>query len=313
MSKENVHFEVSSSLKSIVGKDLITDDFVAVFELVKNSIDAGATKIDVVFELGDESPSIWVVDNGKGMSESDIRKKWLFVGYSAKREGTEDKVAKSYAGNKGVGRFSCDRLGKILTIQSKVKGEKEINLLSVNWLDYERDSKRKFTDVDINYEKREAFTGPENIQIGETGVIIQIAELRDLESWKRPKLEKLRRSLAKLINPFGKESDGVEIKISCERELEEDQSRIENDEFPIVVNGVVENDILEVLEQKSARIRVTISDGGELVTELRDRGELIYKISEPGEGDVELLKDSNFSADIYFLNFSAKTTFSEFR
>lgn len=309
MSKEKVHFEVSSSLKSIVGKDLITDDFVAIFELVKNSIDAGATKIDVIFELEGDTPSIWIVDNGKGMSEADIRNKWLFVGYSAKREGTEDKVAKSYAGNKGVGRFSCDRLGKNLTIQTKVQGKREINLLSVNWRDYERDSKKKFTDIDINYEKREAFTLPENIQIGKTGVVIQITDLRDLESWKRPKLEKLRQSLAKLINPFGEMSDGVQIIVFCERELEEDQSRLEKSEFPVVVNGVVENDILEVLEQKSARIRVAISEAGRLVTELRDRGELIYKISEPVEGELGLLKDSKFRADIYYLNTSAKTTF----
>lgn len=36
-------FKTSSGIKSIVGKDLITDRYVAIFELVKNSYDARAT------------------------------------------------------------------------------------------------------------------------------------------------------------------------------------------------------------------------------------------------------------------------------
>ena len=36
---EPLTFKVSSSLKSVIGRDLITNDFVAIFELVKNSFD----------------------------------------------------------------------------------------------------------------------------------------------------------------------------------------------------------------------------------------------------------------------------------
>ena len=32
---ELLSFEISSALKSVIGKDLITNDFVAIFELVK--------------------------------------------------------------------------------------------------------------------------------------------------------------------------------------------------------------------------------------------------------------------------------------
>ena len=50
-----VKFKVSSGLKSIIGRDLITNDFVAIFELVKNSFDARATKVRVVFDLEERS------------------------------------------------------------------------------------------------------------------------------------------------------------------------------------------------------------------------------------------------------------------
>ena len=39
---EELYFRVSSGLKRIIGRDLITNEFVAIFELVKNSFDAGA-------------------------------------------------------------------------------------------------------------------------------------------------------------------------------------------------------------------------------------------------------------------------------
>ena len=37
-------FRISSHLKDIIGRDLVTNQFVAIFELVKNSFDAGAKK-----------------------------------------------------------------------------------------------------------------------------------------------------------------------------------------------------------------------------------------------------------------------------
>ena len=118
----DMKFRISSGLKSIIGRDLITNDFVAIFELVKNSFDAKATHVKIVFDLENkENAAIYIADNGKGMSDVDIRDKWLFVAYSAKKSGEEDRDAKRvYAGSKGVGRFSCDRLGRTLVLESKL-------------------------------------------------------------------------------------------------------------------------------------------------------------------------------------------------
>ena len=124
---EQMQFKVSSALKDLVGKDLITNDNVAIFELVKNSYDAYATKVEIKFSDNE----IVIADNGKGMSFDDLKNKWLFLGYSAKKDGTEDadndvkqksyrdKIKRHYAGAKGIGRFSCDRLGKRLSLTTK--------------------------------------------------------------------------------------------------------------------------------------------------------------------------------------------------
>ncbi|WP_369345768.1 ATP-binding protein [Asaia prunellae] len=42
-------FRISSRLKDIIGRDLVTNEYVAIFELVKNSFDARATSVDIEF------------------------------------------------------------------------------------------------------------------------------------------------------------------------------------------------------------------------------------------------------------------------
>jgi HSP90 family molecular chaperone len=121
-------FRISSALKNIIGRDLITDDYIAIFELVKNGFDAHANRVDIYFEnIYTSNPKIIIVDNGKGMNYDDLINKWLFVAYSAKKEGTEDDSydyrdsiysKRFFAGAKGIGRFSCDKLGKVLYLET---------------------------------------------------------------------------------------------------------------------------------------------------------------------------------------------------
>ena len=46
---DKLQFKISSALKDLVGKDLITSDNIAIFELVKNSYDAYADHVVITF------------------------------------------------------------------------------------------------------------------------------------------------------------------------------------------------------------------------------------------------------------------------
>ena len=55
---KELDFKISSGLKNIIGKELITNDLIAIFELVKNSYDANASSVKIVFLFQNNSSII---------------------------------------------------------------------------------------------------------------------------------------------------------------------------------------------------------------------------------------------------------------
>lgn len=307
--KNNLKFRISSGLKNIIGRELITDDFIAIFELVKNAFDAYATEVDIIFESSESTINkIIIIDNGKGMDYSDIINKWLFVAYSAKQDGTEDddyrnKIRKYYAGAKGIGRFSCDKLGAILRlITTKDSQEAETQELVVDWEKFEQDVKEEFINISVQHQILP--TNPSKFPHGTT---LEIANLRSDSVWDREKILKLKSSLSKLINPF-ENTDKKPFKISITAELFKNiDSQYDNDKDKI--NGVVKNNILDILSWKTTKITSYISnDGKNLVTELSNNGEWLYKISEVNT-EYNLLHD--IYVELYFLDQRAKLNFTK--
>jgi signal transduction histidine kinase len=319
MESKRLHFDVSTGLKSVLGSELITDDEVAIFELVKNSFDALATHVDIAFE----DNSITISDNGHGMSLEDIEHKWLLVAYSAKREESERKDFRQsianrrhYAGSKGIGRFSSDRLGREVVLQTRAKGENRapVHQITVNWDRFERDPQRLFQSVGVDYAELKQFDLPIGVDRLTHGTVVRVRKAR--ERWDRVKILRLKSALAKLINPFGAPADGFTIAIVAPAENDEDREEIKrfksSDDGPppnSLVNGPVGNFIFEALKQKTTFVDVNVSgDGAFLESKLTDRGELIYSIREPNP--YRQLRGSGVNCQIYFLNTSAKQTFA---
>ncbi|WP_052956209.1 ATP-binding protein [Photobacterium angustum] len=314
--QDPLHFEISSALKSVIGRDLITNDFIAIFELVKNSFDANANNVDLVFEdNNDVINKILIIDNGKGMNYEDLVNKWLFVAYSAKKDGTEDNSSsRVYAGNKGVGRFSCDRVGGKLKLQAKSLSDNLIHILNIDWGKFEENAKTKFENIDVKYSTSSDFDLPKGISSPKSGVVLEISDLREPSSWDRKKLQRLKGNLAKLINPFGSLDSKTKLNMICQREKKADENLKKEYksnpelEIPVLINGLVTNNIFDVLKDKTTSLSVVLDKNGHFVTTLIDRGELIYKIQESAQL-YPLLADSEFSCQLFSLNQSAKSLF----
>ena len=295
-----MQFRVSAELKNILGRDLITSPDIAVLELVKNSYDAHASKVEITFD--DDYLSI--ADNGKGMSKKDLIDKWLFVAYSAKSDGTEDqnyrdKFKRHYAGAKGIGRLSCDRLAKNLVLTTRSAEENETEVLHVDWSRFELRKQTEFDTIDIPHETFDSI--PAFPLSSPTGTILEFTGLHLF--WTRDDIKRLRKSLEKMINPFSGTDDDFQIEIIAPKMKEEDAKTESPHE---VVNGVIENSIADVLKLKTTEIESHIHDG-KIHTTLTDRGIVMYEIEELNM-DFSLLTSASIS--LFFLNRSAKYSFT---
>lgn len=306
-----MRFKISSALKDLVGKDLIINDNIAIFELVKNSYDAYATKVEITFE----EDRIIIADNGKGMTFDDVRNKWLFLGFSAKKDGSEDehgknasyrdRIKRHYAGAKGIGRFSCDRLGQRLVLSTKDETSSKITQIFVDWSEFEQDQRTEFAEIEIEYKYIDAnIYFPDN---SNSGTILEITGLSTTDKWTRKKILELKRSLEKLINPLSETND-FQIEIICDREKDKDFEEIANNKYDRdIVNGLLRNSISSIFNIKTTLIEVQLNHNT-IYTKIVDRGVEIYRISENNYAFAEL-KDVKIS--LYYLNRSAKLNFTK--
>src|SRR2546421_595024 len=111
--RERLSFEVSANLLSLIGRGLVSSDEIAVIELVKNAYDAGAKRVDITIQPPtDREPAfITVRDDGQGMAFADFKRIFMFAGYSERPEQAKERV-RVPTGEKGIGRFATDRLGR---------------------------------------------------------------------------------------------------------------------------------------------------------------------------------------------------------
>lgn len=313
-----VHFKTNILLKNIIGKDLITDDNLAVLELVKNSFDAGSPEVSIIYKNivsndddvrlklpTKQTSQLIIKDEGAGMNEDDLINKWLNIAYSEKKENREN-YGRIQAGNKGVGRFSCDRLGRFLTIYSRKRGTNYYKLF-IDWRSFEREGQQDSLIQDINLNITEISTDEFSIQTGydlfESGTILEIAYLR--EFWTKDKILSLKRELEKFINPNQVFSSSRFDVFLYAKDYQQDDNQVTDDIKKI--NGKVENKIFDKLNFKSSSINSVIDERGEYITTtLQDRGNDLFVLKESNT----FSQLSNVKVTVYYLNPYAKRYFT---
>jgi hypothetical protein len=111
---EKIPFKIHPRVFAALGSDLVTNDVVAIIELVKNSYDAVASRVDVRFvdpDAGDRF--LEVLDDGVGMSRHIIEDAWCVVATPFRQNNPVSSKAeheRRASGNKGLGRLSAARL-----------------------------------------------------------------------------------------------------------------------------------------------------------------------------------------------------------
>lgn len=182
------------------GSDLVTNDAVAVTELVKNCYDAFAYNVTVIFgDNSNDGAFIEIIDDGLGMTEKVVEESWAVIATPYKKKNpivTRDGKTRIVSGNKGLGRFSAARLGRYLEITTKSNNDICFSA-KIDWDMFTNSS--NISDCKILLNKRDPSC------MGTTGTIIRITGLYEI--WTDEKISELQNSLSRLISPFETVSD----------------------------------------------------------------------------------------------------------
>lgn len=253
--REKLSFSINAKLGKLVGRELITNNIIAVFELIKNSYDAFAKDVYIEFVnfntsgkddeinsrnkrnrvISGSDSKIIIFDNGCGMSFDEIKNNWMEIGTTSKEgitgiryvRGTQT-MHRVMNGEKGIGRFGCDKLGAKLKMISTGAEGYETSTVTIDWNLFD-DHNKKMQDIEVDciLEK--------NQLLKKTGLLLEISELRD--SWTNADISNLKKQLKKMISPFAQEKNDFNIFIK----IDDYQEKIVNDSFEYATTGIDAN------------------------------------------------------------------------
>jgi Histidine kinase-, DNA gyrase B-, and HSP90-like ATPase len=137
----NFTFSVDGALLSELGEKLVETPHIALVELVKNAYDADATRVTVrINPDGEHGPEVHVVDNGSGMTARDVERFWMRIATTHKQnDDASERFGRPRTGSKGIGRFSCRRLGTQLVLRTNAEvgdGVFEQTEVEFDWLKF---------------------------------------------------------------------------------------------------------------------------------------------------------------------------------
>jgi len=190
-----------------IGEELISNDIVAIIELVKNSYDANASIISISFQgrvievtegkktkrvLIKQGSSIIISDDGTGMNLDTVKSSWMEPATINKKNTKRSAGEKRrYTGEKGIGRFASAKLATSLEMITRTVDDNEI-VVEFNWADFSDDTKY-LDEVKCSWEVRTAK------EIKNNGTTLKLVELNS--DWDEEKFRELRIALSRLINP----------------------------------------------------------------------------------------------------------------
>ena len=107
-------------------------------ELVANGWDANATKVEITIPetpIDEQTSEIVISDDGMGMSDGDVRNKYVIIGRDRRENERSDETppphSRKIMGRKGIGKFSAFGIAKEIDVESVKDGE--VSHFSMNY------------------------------------------------------------------------------------------------------------------------------------------------------------------------------------
>lgn len=249
-------FRPRARLIKTIGEELISDDKVAVIELVKNSYDAYSelkkeySIVEISFQgkVGcrqndklsqyyiEKGGSIIIYDEGVGMDFETVKSAWMEPATNFKKLQKNQNKNKKFTGEKGIGRFASAKLASKLELITKQQGKNEIVVI-FDWENFSNEDDY-LENIRVQWLVRPAQ------EIKNHGTILKLCDLN--EEWDENKLKDLRIALSRLLNPIVPAEDFL-INLNLPKELES-------------LSGIIERP--ETLNRPNYSIKGSVSEDG---------------------------------------------------
>lgn len=237
MKSQSLSLRPYARLLTMLGDQLIKNERIALVELIKNAYDADADRVDVRFEkfnldmTQNEQSRIVIRDDGTGMSLDTVRSRWMNPAapqkHLDKRRGRGRTPSKNRViqGEKGIGRFAILKLGRVITVTSRIRDDELETVLNFDFARFDDDF------VSVNGQEREIFldeikidcsrSTPTKLTEPNHGTLIEIEKLKG--EWNETIITQLCRDVSNLTDPVSRikgetVSKSFEIGIFCNRE-----------------------------------------------------------------------------------------------
>lgn len=277
---KEINFTPKARLIKILGEQLIKDATVGIIELVKNSYDADATEVALIFDsLNTPQAKIIIRDNGEGMDTETFLTRWMNPASGHKEIQKTQKqrtlLGRLPLGEKGVGRFAAQQIGNRLTLISRNKRDRKILIAEIDWQAFDT-TEKNLSEINVQYDEKET---SEYLRNDETGTILIIENIRN--EFKESDIKKINSAIRRMKSPFKGAND---FNVSIEfRKCPEDWEKY------------TDLNASEILEKAPFKFIAIINDNGVIDYE--------YEFSFPGfkkhktSGKSNLIEETDIKID----------------
>lgn len=124
-----------------IAKNVLNNPGIAIVELIANSWDSGATKVDIEWPTVDKK-YFSISDNGSGMTDTEFKEQWLAVGYNRVEHQainisiSDPTTGRTYMrrtfGKNGIGKFAAFCFSDKIRLSTSKEGKQNNYLLTRN-------------------------------------------------------------------------------------------------------------------------------------------------------------------------------------
>jgi signal transduction histidine kinase len=241
-----------------LGTELITSDEIAITELIKNSYDAKAKRVNIHFLSSfssidpklllrpvpeeiekevlkcEDGNLIIIEDNGTGMSYDVLKAGFFEIGSTFKRhqkdnQKDEDEII---LGDKGIGRLSAQRLGPIMFVETTSDEDNEIYFVKIEWDLFLNNENANSPEWEIFKQDNKSYTrlwflGNKKNQITFDNKYFEEDNPKQLDIFGNPVevskglkvTDELQTALSFLHSPFEQQKSLLDLKIRYDKQL----------------------------------------------------------------------------------------------